>query len=80
MPRVLVIADGPEQEVVMNELVEPEHVRSEHSATQLIERLSWGVEDAARVERRPRSSVARKRLQRRAGGAESRQASPIGSR
>ena len=67
MPRVLVVADGPEQEVVMNELVEPEHVRSEHSASQLIERLSWGVEDAARVEDRLRRVVAPTRLQQRAG-------------
>jgi hypothetical protein len=52
MPRVLVVADGPTPEVVMNELVEPEHVRSEHSASQLIERVSWGVEDAERAERR----------------------------
>ena len=62
MPRVLVIADSPEQEVVMDELVEPEHVRSEHSATQLIERLSWGVEDALRVEKRLRRNVAPERL------------------
>jgi hypothetical protein len=67
MPRVLVIADGPEQEVVMNELVEPEHVRSEHSATQLIERLSWGVEDAARAEQRLERTVSPERLQKRAG-------------
>jgi len=62
MPRVLVIADGPERQVVMEEWVEPEHVRSDHSAAQLIERLSWGVEDAARAEQRLRRMVAPKRL------------------
>jgi hypothetical protein len=62
MPRVLVIADGPERQVVMEEWVEPEHVRSDHSAAQLIERLSWGVEDAAKAEERFRSMVAPERL------------------
>ncbi|HLB22114.1 MAG TPA: hypothetical protein VK605_08370 [Solirubrobacteraceae bacterium] len=59
---MLVIADGPERQVVMEEWVEPEHVRSDHSAAQLIERLSWGVEDAARAEQRLRRMVAPKRL------------------
>jgi hypothetical protein len=64
MPRVLVIADGPERQVVMDEWVEPEHVRSDHSAAQLIERLSWGVEDAAKAEKRLRSMVAPRRLRK----------------
>jgi hypothetical protein len=64
MPRVLVIADGPERQVVMDEWVEPEHVKSDHSAAQLIERLSWSVEDAAKAEKRFRSMVAPKRLRK----------------
>jgi hypothetical protein len=60
MPRVLVIAEGPEREVVMDEWVEPEHVESRHSAEQLIERLSWGVHDAANVEKLFTSKVAPK--------------------
>ncbi len=64
MPRVLVITDGPKQQVVMDERVEPEHVRSDHSAAQLIERLSWSVEDAAKAEERLRSMVAPKRLRK----------------
>jgi hypothetical protein len=62
MPRVLVVADGPEREVVMEEWVDPEHIDTRHSASQLIERLAWGVEDAARVEQRFKSIVAPARL------------------
>jgi hypothetical protein len=64
MPRVLVIADGPEEHVMMNEWVEPEHVHSGHSASQLIERLSWGIEDAANEEKRLREMVEPERLQK----------------
>jgi hypothetical protein len=69
MPRVLVVADGPEHEVVMNEWVGPEHVGNEHSASQLMERLVWGVEDAARAERRLRRMFAPERI---GGGASAR--------
>jgi hypothetical protein len=62
MPRVLVVADSPEHEVLMNEWVEPEHVESPHSASLLIERLSWGVQDAAKVEKRFAGMVAPERL------------------
>jgi hypothetical protein len=63
---VLVIADGPHPEVVMNEWVEPEHVRSDHSASQLIERLAWGVEDAANAEKRLQDLVGPERLSKNA--------------
>lgn len=66
MPRILVVADGPEHEVVMNEWVGPEHVGSEHSASQLMERLVWGIQDAARAERRLRSMFAPERIDGRA--------------
>jgi CheY-like chemotaxis protein len=62
MPRVLVVADNPAHEVVMEEWVEPEHVESPHSASQLIERLSWGVQDAATAEKRFKRMVAPERL------------------
>jgi hypothetical protein len=62
MPRILVVADGPEHEVVLNEWVGPEHVASQHSAAQLMERLAWGVQDAARAERRLRALVAPQRI------------------
>jgi hypothetical protein len=62
MPRILVVADGPEHEVVLNEWVGPEHVASEHSASQLMERLAWGVQDAARAEKRLRRMFREERI------------------
>jgi hypothetical protein len=50
MPRVLVMTDDSEREVLLDELVNPEHLGSGHSADQLIERLAWSIEDAAVVE------------------------------
>ncbi len=62
MPRVLVMTDNAEREVLLDELVNPEHLGSGHSADQLIERLAWSIEDAAQVEadagdHRPREKV-----------------------
>ncbi len=51
MPRVLVVADSPEREIVMDEWVDSAHVSSDHSAAQLTERLLWGVKDAEQAER-----------------------------
>jgi hypothetical protein len=50
MPRVLVMTDDAKREVLLDELVNPEHLGSGHSADQLIERLAWSIEDAAQVE------------------------------
>lgn len=50
MPRVLVTTDDAKREVLLDELVTPEHLGSGHSAEQLIERLAWSIEDAADVE------------------------------
>jgi hypothetical protein len=50
MPRVLVMTDDKKREVMLDELVNPEHLGNGHSAEQLIERLAWSIEDAARVE------------------------------
>ena len=50
MPRVMVMTDDTKREVLLDELVNPEHLGSGHSAEQLIERLAWSIEDAARVE------------------------------
>jgi hypothetical protein len=52
MPRVLVVADDPDHEVIMSEHVVPDHLRSEHARGQLVERLAWSVDDAVRIERR----------------------------
>jgi hypothetical protein len=51
MPRVLVQTDDSNRSIVLNEQVNPEHLDTGHSAEQLIERLAWGIEDAARAER-----------------------------
>jgi hypothetical protein len=50
MPRVMVMTDDTKREVLLDELVNPEHLGSGHSAEQLIERLAWSIEDAAKVE------------------------------
>ena len=47
MARILVQADD-EQTVLLDERdVRPEHVNSEHSAAQLLQRLEWAVTDEA---------------------------------
>ena len=50
MPRVLVTTDDSKREILLDELVNPEHLGNGHSAEQLIERLAWSIEDAAVVE------------------------------
>jgi hypothetical protein len=50
MPRVMVMTDDEQREVLLDELVNPEHLGNGHSAEQLIERLAWSIEDAAKVE------------------------------
>jgi len=52
MPRVMVMTDDTKREVLLDELVNPEHLGNGHSAEQLIERLAWSIEDAAKVESR----------------------------
>jgi hypothetical protein len=49
MARIIVTADkrgSDEQRIVLDEGVRPEHMRDEHSASQLLERLGWAVTDA----------------------------------
>ncbi|HEY4428204.1 MAG TPA: hypothetical protein VGN08_08390 [Solirubrobacteraceae bacterium] len=56
MARILVQADD-DQTVLFDEHVSPIHLSSEHSATQLLERLEWAVEDeSGRRRRRPKRS------------------------
>jgi hypothetical protein len=62
MARVLVVADGADQRVVMNESVDPEQVQSSDTASPLMERLASGVEDAAKVEKRFEKMVVPRRL------------------
>lgn len=58
MPRVLVTTDDSSQQVLLDEAIKPEYLESEDSAGQLIERLAWGVQDAARAERTFRAALA----------------------
>jgi len=51
MARIIVMADSSERRdapVVLEECVYPVHLASDHSAAQLIERLTWAVGDAER--------------------------------
>jgi hypothetical protein len=66
MARVLVVADGADQRVVMNESVDPEQVQSSDAASPLMERLASGVEQAAKVEKRFERMVAPRRLPKKA--------------
>ena len=50
MPRLIVLSDSNGEgdgEVTLEEYVLPAHVETEHSAAQLIERVSWAIRDAA---------------------------------
>ncbi|HMD52022.1 MAG TPA: hypothetical protein VKG62_04850 [Solirubrobacteraceae bacterium] len=59
MARIIVTTEqGPDAPVLLDEHVCPEHLSTEHSATQLIERLRWAVIDAEDAERqRPTSAM-----------------------
>jgi hypothetical protein len=61
MPRVVVTTDDLRKQVVMSEKVEAVHLSSDHAASQLLERLSWGVRDAANAERRGKAVAPRRR-------------------
>ena len=61
MPRVLVTTDDAKRDVLLDELVNPEHLGSGCSAEQLIERLAWSIEDAAKGEAKTETSTAKSR-------------------
>ena len=55
MSRIIVVPDSarPQLEgchILMDEEVQPEHVRDDHSASQLIERVAWAICDASDAE------------------------------
>jgi hypothetical protein len=69
MARIIVISDPPDEprrppvgaetEVLLDERVEPVHLRDSHAAGQLIERLTWAVNDAEHAPRtRPAAGAA----------------------
>ena len=54
MARIIVTADVPaaaDAPVLLDESVQPVHLSDEHSARQLLERLSWALSDASALER-----------------------------
>ena len=54
MARIIVTAEPSERSerpVLLDERVHSEHLSTEHSAAQLIERLGWAISDAEGAER-----------------------------
>jgi hypothetical protein len=61
MPRVIVTTDqseGDGEAVLLDELLHPVHLSTDHSARQFIERLGWAISDAEDLERAERQPVA----------------------
>ena len=53
MPRIIIVAEDADrrsQQVVMEERVVPAHLETDHSTSQLIERLGWAIVDAEDLE------------------------------
>ena len=62
--RIIVVPDSARLQlegclVLMDEEVQPEHVRDDHSANQLIERVAWAVCDASDAEQPAASTRGR---------------------
>ena len=56
MPRIIVTTDPPDYDgpVTLDERVDVIHIADQHASVQLLERLTWAVEYAERVEGRER--------------------------
>ncbi len=54
MPRIIITTDSPQPPdgalALLDERIHSVHLNSEHSASQLIERLAWAISDAEDVE------------------------------
>ena len=52
VPRIIVTTDPPDYDapVTLDERVDVIHVSDQHASVQLLERLSWAIEDAERAE------------------------------
>jgi hypothetical protein len=56
LPTIIVMSNESDEQdsaVVFSENVQPEHMASDHHATQLIERVGWAVTDAKEAEEIP---------------------------
>jgi len=53
LPRIIVVDDAVVPDVFMDETVRPEHLDERHCAGQLLERLTWAVQDAQLRRRGP---------------------------
>lgn len=66
----VVVRSDVDQSILMNEVVQPEHLDSEVSAVQFLERLEWALRDEdaprrqARDEMRRRADAVRKERRR----------------
>jgi hypothetical protein len=65
MPRVLVTTDDRNHAILLDERVIPERLGDGHQAEELIERLAWSIDDAARAEAAFKVRDAIKQLRRR---------------
>lgn len=56
VPRIIVTTDPPDYDapVTLDEHVDAIHVCDQYAADQLMERLTWAIEDAERVEEKER--------------------------
>jgi hypothetical protein len=73
MARIIVTPDDQSDVVLLDERVNPIHLRNEFSSLQVIERVAWAVEDAdatARDDHEPAHALESRRP-RRAGGPRS---------
>jgi hypothetical protein len=54
VPRIIVTTDPPDYDapVTLDERVDVIHVSNQHASEQLLERLTWAIEDAERAEHR----------------------------
>jgi hypothetical protein len=58
MARIIVTTDASERDdapVLLDERVYPVHLATDHAVAQLVERLSWAIDDAEHTERGERT-------------------------
>ena len=61
MPQILVVADAPGEDsgaIVYRERIVSSDLESDHFSGQLVERVSWAVQDADQIERAADSATS----------------------